>query len=421
VSDPIAVARRRLDAETEHKGASLADLLAPFRAGRPAFKGFDSRRGVEEGFKQSVWVFRAVRAKMHAAASVPIMVRRRTPGGSEPDPDSPLQRLLDALNPFMSFQDLIETAVAHLELAGNALWTKVGGSAGRRAPKELWPVDPGPISVVPSKEKFIAEYVFDEEGVNERFAPDEVVHFMYSDPSNPRWGMGPLQAAARAVDTDTEQARWQFGSLRNRAVPDGAFVLKGLGGEQLEEARGHIRDRATGREHARKPLVLSGTDVSWLQLSLSPAEMDFLESRKLTRQEIVAAFGVPLAIAGPLEDTTLANFETARRKFWEDEIVPLLRLVETTMQRSLVPDFPDGEGDLEVAFDLSNVTALQQSTESRVQQLERLVEQGVPLNRAIELVELPLDPVDGGDVGTVPANRVPLTFASGGGLDRGDL
>lgn len=418
MANPIEQATRKAKATGGHKSATLADLLAPFRSGTREQKDWDASDAIEAGYKANTWVFRAVRAKMDNAAKVPIMVRERAAEDEfEPAPGHPLQQLLDRPNPFMSRQDLIERLVAHIELSGNALWSKVRGNSNGVV-GELWPLNPDPISVIPSKQEFIAEYRWEKEGVRKSFEPENIVHFRYTDPENPRWGMGPIQAAAQAVDSDAQALDWQMNSFDHRAVPDGAFMFQGVGKEQFEAARQQIRNEYSGPQNSRKPLVLAAENgVEWIQMALSPAEMDFLETRKFTREEIATAFGVPLPILGTLEDVTLANYETARKDFWQDTMLPLLAVIRETIQRTLVPEFADQPGELKVQFDTSGIEVLHEGRSDKIEQLTSLVESGVPLNRAIEFLELPLEPVDGGDTGFVGSNRVPMDFLASG-IDR---
>jgi hypothetical protein len=75
-----------------------------------------------------------------------------------------------------------------------------------------------------------------------------------------------------------------------------------------------------------------------------------------------------------------------------------------------VPHFGDPR-TLAVGFDTTDIAALRDDYGKKVDQLEKLVRNGVPLNRAIEKLEMDLAPVDGGDQGFIPAAMVPVTMA----------
>ena len=116
---------------------------------------------------------------------------------------------------------------------------------------------------------------------------------------------------------------------------------------RLEET---LQARFGGRENWHRPLVLEqGLRASpW---TLTPAEMDFLNSSKLTRDEILAVFRVPPPIAGIVENIGLGAdiWFGARVMFCEGTVQPKLDLIGQVLTRDLArrygPDvaiaFPD--------------------------------------------------------------------------------
>jgi hypothetical protein len=102
---------------------------------------------------------------------------------------------------------------------------------------------------------------------------------------------------------------------------------------RLEEK---IQARFGGRENWHRPLVLEqGLQASpW---TLTPAEMDYLNSGKMTRDEIFALFRVPPPIAGLVENMGLGAdiWFGARVMFCEGTIQPKLELIGQSLTRAL--------------------------------------------------------------------------------------
>ena len=416
MANPFAVAATRLRAPAPSSvGGRGGGWLVPSYIDKiPQWSKWDARRAVEEGFKSSVWVYKCVERLMKAAASVPwcAHVRQGSQGDEwQPEPDHPLTTLIEHPNPFMGRQKLMEWVTAHLYLTGNSLLHEI---KVRGAPVELWPIfELQKITVVPSRTDFIDRYEFRREGEPIPIDPMDVVHTMFPDPAWPYWGMGPLQAAARTVDTDVEAVRWNKLVLQNRAVTDGVFAFEQLmTQDQFDEARQQVREQYSGADNARTPWVLGG-GAEYHQMAMTPAEMDYLESRKFTVEEICAAFGVPLPMVGVYRDATLANIETARRIFWEDTVIPFLDDVKDALNRSLVRYFGT-TGELELRYDTSNVPALREDLSEKITQLKNLTSTGVPLNAAIQRLALSIEHVDGGDVGMIPVTMQPITDAGEG-------
>ena len=90
-------------------------------------------------------------------------------------------------------------------------------------------------------------------------------------------------------------------------------------------------------------------------MSLTPRDMDFLETKHAAAREIALAFGVPpmlLAIPG---DNTYSNFQEANRVFWRQSVLPLAARITCALTHWLAPAF--GEG-LVLAADIDKVEAL---------------------------------------------------------------
>lgn len=420
MGNPFARAAARMTAGSggELKSLPTHAFLPVHQHNQPLWTEWDTAKAIKEGFKASAIVYACVAKLMQAAATVPwsAYVRASPRKGSrrkwETAEDHPLTALLEGPNPFMARQALIERLTAHMYLGGNSLLQiiRIRGVA-----VELWPIhDLQKVRVVPSRTDYVARYEVDVDGRQVPLEPEDAVHTMFTDPGNPWWGLAPLMAAARVVDTDIEAVRWNKVALQNRAVPDGVFTPKAnLTRDQWEEMRLQVREQYD--EKARAPWVLGG-GTEFHQMGLTPVEMDFLESRKNNRAEIASIFGVPLPLVGFYEDATLANIETARRIFWGDTVKPFLEGVRSAIAHKLVPDFGD-PAQLTIGPDYSDVEALREDLTGKIDNAVKLASIGVPLNAVNQRLELDLDEVPGGDVGLVPASVVPITRAGEGTAD----
>nr|DAL14494.1 MAG TPA_asm: portal protein [Caudoviricetes sp.] len=372
-----------------------------------------AKAAVEEGFKASVWVYSTTDRKAKAAASVPWYVYRRNSKGEwEPYTDHPLQILLDKPNPFTSRSLFIKRMILQLELAGNSLEHMVlqGGK-----PVELWNVGPDRIKPVKDDRDFIKSYEYrhsEREQDKIYLKPGEIIHSMYVDPSNPYWGVSPLQVAARTVDTDIEAVQWNKVALQNRAVTDGAFKIeKDITREQYLELRRQVREQHEGASNARAPWVL-GSGAEWQPMSLSPVDMDFIEGRKMTREEICAVFSVPPPLVGILDKANYSNMQEARRVFWLDTIIPLLTDIRDTLNRALTPYFQTDGEEIMIDYDVSNVEALQENFKEKIETAKSLWSMGVPLNTINQRLDLGFEDMEGGDIGYLPASLLPANMAA---------
>lgn len=373
----------------------------------PKWTNWTAENAVREGYKQSLWVYAAINKKAKAAASVPWYVYRKNRSGEyEQIKDHPLQILIDKPNPFMSRNNMIEKLIMQLDLAGNSLFSMaiVGG-----VPVELWNIGPDGIKPKPDPREFIKEYEWRlKTGPVYNIPANEIVHLMYIDPSQPYWGIAPLQVAARTVDTDTEAVIWNKIALQNRAVTDGVFTVnQPLTTPQYNDLRAQVTQQHQGARNARAPWVL-GAGATWQQMSLSPTEMDFIESRKMTREEIAAIFQVPPPLLGILDKANYSNMKEARRVFWLDTIIPLLDDLKETFNRALTPYFGQ---DIELDYDITNVEALAENVNEKIDGATKLFAMGVPFNTISQRLDLGIDEIEGGDTGYLAGGLMPANMA----------
>ncbi len=212
---------------------------------------------------------------------------------------------------------------------------------------------------------------------------------------------------------EVEAVKWNKASMQNRAVPDGMISLKKeINKPQFEAANAYLENQMMGHNNAHRPFVM-GYDATYHRFALSPAEMDFIESRKLTREEICAIFGVPPPLVGIYDKATLTNIQTARKIFWADTMTPFLDDLSDIWTFSLVSEFGD---NLRAVYDLTNVEALMQLFYEKVESAEKLHKMGVPFNVINQRLLMGFDDIEGGDVGYVASNMIPV-MGDGGSIN----
>lgn len=384
------------------KSFPFSQLQPQFKDKQPIWNDWNTENAIKYGYKSSTYVFACINAIAKATASVPWKVYRKDQAGIWEEVEGhPLQLLIERPNPYHSRKDLIERMTTHLYLGGNSYQTKVRANG---IVAELWTLPPDAMKITPSREDFIDHYLYEASGVKQRIETADIIHNMFIDPSNPYVGMSPLQAGAKSVDTDVEAVNWNKVALQNRAITDGVFTFETpLTKEQWEEAREMVREQHQGADNAHTPWIL-GAGAKFQPMSLTPQEMDFIESRRFTRSEICSIFQVPPPIVGIYDDATLANIETARKIFWLDTIIPYLEDIKSCFNLALTPEFGK---DIELSYDVSNVEAIQVNLADKLNNARVLWGMGVPFNDINQRLELGFDEIEGGDTGYLPTSIMP--------------
>ena len=86
---------------------------------------------------------------------------------------------------------------------------------------------------------------------------------------------------------------------------------------------------------------------------------------------------MPTVFLSELENATLANVSTLERFLWRNTIVPELRLIEDSLNMSLVPAVGLSPSEYRFRFDISEIEALSDSEDSLVAREVSLVNAGV--------------------------------------------
>ncbi|MDB4277803.1 phage portal protein [Gammaproteobacteria bacterium] len=364
---------------------------------------WDVDKAVVDGYKSSVPVFSCIKKRADSVASIPLVVEAKVGDEWEAVPNHPLQILLNSPNPDMSTAELMKYMVTHLDLAGNAFWMKVRGGAGG-LPLELWPAKPNNITIYPGTDKLINKYLVG--CLQKEVISEDMCHFMYVNPDSFICGQSPLQAAGKAVDVDNSAQSWQKISMQNRGVPDLHVSFdSALTQDQHESATDYVEDHMTGSGNARKPLVTSKATVK--QMSMTPVEMDFMDTRRFSREEVCSVYGVPSALIAEMGAVNLANAETARKLFWLDTIIPLMDEIVDSMTQCLVSEYSE---HIRITYDTSNVAALQENYSEKLDNAAKLWAMGYPTNVINQRLELGMDDIEGGDIGYIPTGVIPASY-----------
>lgn len=314
---------------------------------------FEYRRAVTQAFLENPVAQRATRLVSESVGGVPL----------SPTDDAALA-LVTASS---AGQALMETLAAHLLLHGNAYVQIMKDGAGR--PIELFALRPERISVVAGADGWPSAYRY-QVGDTTLTLPLEddaswpnIIHLKSFHPLDDHYGAGCLNAADQAVAIHNAAADWNSALLKNAARPSGALIHEAEDGgaltsEQFDRLKSELVEAFMGDGNAGRPMVLDG-GLKWQSMSMTPADMDFIELKAAAARDIALAFGVPPMMLGLPGDNTYANYREANRALWRLTLLPLAGKILAGISEGLTPWFPG----LALSVDLDRVPALSEDRE----------------------------------------------------------
>ena len=353
-------------------------------------RDWSTTTAIDEGYNASAIVYAAVEKRAKLIASVPWYAGIKGADGEvERLPlNHPLNILLNRPNPDQSWYELMYCASQMLDLSGSAFMPEVKGGA-RAQPISIAVLNSEFMKIKPGTERLVAMYQYVNGNITKNIDPDDMVQLKLPNPKNPYFGQPVLMAGGRAADIDREAGNWQKASLQNRNISDiHVEVPEGTQPDQVAAISQALKERGQSPDNARAPLVTSGKIN---QLSRTAVEMDFTNSRRNVWTELAAVFGTPLGTLGFTEDLNLANAEAMMKQLWQETIIPQLELFKRQFDHQLASEFGP---NIVMTFDLSNVTALQESLDSKLTNAERLWRLGFSVEAINKRLEMGFDEAD---------------------------
>lgn len=376
---------------------------------------------VADGYKLNSLIYAPIRYKARAYSSVPLVAAIGDPDNPEwLPPDHPLSRLCVRPNKRQAWRAFAEQRKTYLELAGNNYTYVERGKGGEVL--ALWNLRPDRVRILPGTRDIKGYYYLppgkpDDAGVP--LLPEDVIHTKYPNPSDELEGLGyglpPLLAAARDADTDNSVTAFIKLLFDRGAMPMGILRFEtSLSDDDADLAKRRFMDKYGGFERWNEPIVMDqGGNYERIGMTFQELGFEVLDARNESR--ILSTFGVPPILLGTrygIAHGTYSNYNEARTQFWQDVLVPELRLFEDDDQVALTSS--DGAY---VLYDLSVVPALQVDTAKLVDAAHKMWTMGVPANRAFTAVGLIIEDVEGGDTPYIPKGVVDVREPSAGASD----
>ena len=350
--------------------SSALDLISK-SAGEPQIIGRRWRRGrtqirAEMRRLNAFGIKNRVGARMADAA----LVRN---GFWEEVDGHPLVKLLNQPNPYRSRSQFWGEVCLDRYLAGNAYVLKARYTDGplEGAVAELYRLRPDRVNPVPGDmeagEPFIKRYDYTVDARTIRpIAAKDIIHFRANDPLDPYRGLSPVAAILERVDIDRYMRNF-LGTFYARGGASVGAVLnvKGKMDQALkDDIRTRFRRIFGGGQY--DILVSNADELTYTPLGLDRGLRDALpkEIDAVTEARIAMKLGIPGSILGLLigyESSSYANKRQDWQVFWDITMAPLLSDFDDVLNLSLMDEFG---GIDEVAFDLSDIRALQEDSEA---------------------------------------------------------
>lgn len=300
-------------------------------------------------------------------------------------------------NPFCGSMTLRETMVSWALGWGNAIaelqFTGGGDLVG------IWPIHPA--RVTPEVKNNRLRYVVHrEDGGQDRLTTEQVIHLR--GPGDTLWGYSVVQLLRDSIGVGLAGQRLAGAWFSQGAPITG--VLEHPGNPEdttVEKLRASMKARFGPGGADRGGFIILREGMTYKPLHIAPEDLQFIESRNFTVEEICRLFRVSPHKIQHLVHATFSNVSHLGIEHGGDAIMPWLKRFEEELARKVFVD--DAQ-----FFAEHNMAALMRADHTaRAEFYSKLFGIGV-LSPNMVLQEENFNPVDGGDEHFIPANMVPL-------------
>jgi HK97 family phage portal protein len=236
------------------------------------------------------------------------------------------------------------------------------------------------------------------------YAAGDVIYLHGHNPEDPRTGLSPVEALRRILAEEAASGEWREQYWRNGARIAGVIERPLEAPKWSDTAKNRFSSdwraarTGSGPDAGGTPILEDG--MVWKDASFSSKESEYLGARRLSREEVAAAYFIPPVFVGILENANFSNVKEQHVSLYADTLGPWLDWISQELELQLLPEFPDVD-DVYLEFQIEE--KLRGRFEEQAQAIQSST--GAPWmtrNEARALRNLPR--VEGGDDLVVPLN-----------------
>lgn len=323
--------------------------------GNPAvYEHINTDKAVTEGYLGNTAVYAIVNKDAQKFAAVPQYLYNAR---SEEDEiiENDLSKLLQRPNEYQGSDAFREQLRAYRKLTGEAfIWLNRGilaegleGIARMAKPVlEMYILPSDQMLIVPDPENVygVLGYILDLGGTQLKMAKEDVIHWkgtsLEFDASNRTHmrGVSPLSSGYKTLQQNNSATDAAVRMYQNDGAKGVLFneSFDALDPVQKQDVRGVVNKRVNNSDVKGAVATLPGK-WGYLDLGKGSTDLDLLEGKKLSMQELCFLFDVPYELFD--SETTFANKEQAQKGWLYNSIIPACKQFDDELNRVLLAAF----------------------------------------------------------------------------------
>ncbi len=358
-------------------------------------------------YRAQIWVRILVDKRALLLARLPLKVYEHDDLNRPEVPGDPYAVLLNRPNPRQSRFAFWQWVMTTFDIYGEAFAGKVRDTGGR--PYQLVPMHPTSMHEADERDGRVI-WDFDNGKVTIRGIPDEdLFHPRNYNPDSYCRGLSKLESLRSTLENEDAALRAQSSFWRNGARPGVALSHPGtLSKPAADRLSLQWQSIAAGADNFGRTVVLE-EGMKPEVLSLSAEEAQYIEARRLNREEVIAAYDIPPPAVHDLTRATFSNITAQLRSIYRDTMAPVCAFFEAELETQVrQPDFSD---NVYAEFLLDGV--LRGDFEDRADAYQKSINSGWQTPAEVRKLEnLPF--IEGSDQLFINSTMIPIEAAEAG-------
>ena len=287
---------------------------------------------IKDGYNTNLFVYMCVKFIIDKASDIPLkLYRYRENGDDEEVKNSPVLDLIENPNPYQDWKLFIQQSFGYYLLTGNNYTWKLP-SLTQKLPVELHTLPSQFVDIISGKtwahpaQAYVMSIFADV-----KFPAEQIMHFRtpnYNfEAGQYLYGQSPLKSALKTInqsnstqDAFTKQA--QNDGVKGMLMQRESDNVTPLDAQQLKDFKKKIKESINGKD--KKGLIeVTNVLFDYVQLGMNSADMQLLESHKVSRNDICAVYNLSSMLFNDNTASTYDNMNTARKSAYTDAIIPL--------------------------------------------------------------------------------------------------
>lgn len=299
--------------------------------------------------------------------------------------------------------------ITYILLAGNT-YIEIARKTTNGPPSHLYLDNPGLVNAVVNRAAEHADRMVESwrvrngYGIVRHLAPwregrGDIVHAKLFHPTDPVYGMSPLEAAALRIGVQNH-SEMLINKVLTRGVVPGwikADPETEWTGEQVQALRDNMdHSRNEGREFFLQ-------HAEWKPMGFEPISGGMADQQLLSKRDICSVFHVDPALVGDTTARTYATYRESRRGLYMEAVIPLLIEFRDAWNRTIGMELKSP-----LDFDRDSFDAIAAAREEAADRVHKLWTSGL-ITQNEGRGDLEYERVTGGDQFYAPANFLPMS------------